>query len=279
MNIDMHIHTSYSDGDYTPREVVRMAKEKGLKLIAITDHDECRGYGETAGADADITICPGIELASRYEGEIHVLGLGIDWRNEELLKHIEGVTKLRKRRAENMINNLRSIGVGITIDDVKAECEGMIIGRPHIAAALVEKGCASSRKEAFIRYLSKHSPYYVPFDKITVQGAVDLIKKAGGKAVLAHPGLVKKEVLEALFPKLSDMGFWGVEAYHPSHSGGQCREFESIARGYGLFVTAGSDFHGSAKPAVELGGEKRGGEYLAESVRILTGAVDSNSII
>lgn len=266
----MHVHTSYSDGDHTPLEIVRMAKEKGLKLIAITDHDECRGYEKIAGI-TDILVCPGIELASIYEGEVHVLGFGIDWRSAPLIGHIEGVTHKRKRRAERMIKNLNSAGVDITIKDVKAECAGKIIGRPHIAAALVKKGYASSHKEAFKRYLSKHSPHYVPFDKITVQGAAELIIKAGGKAVLAHPGLIKDETLKLLFPKLKGMGFWGVEAYHTAHSDGQCREFESLARGYGLYVTAGSDFHGSAKPAIELGCEKRGGEYLAQSVEILTG--------
>lgn len=269
MNIDMHVHTSFSDGDYTPDEIARMAKEKGLKLIAITDHDECRGYEEIAGLDAEISVCPGIELASKYKGEVHVLGLNIDWRSGALLKHIENVSLLRKSRAESMIKNLNSAGLGITIDDVKAECAGKIIGRPHIAAALVKRGWASSHKEAFIRYLSKHSPYYVPFDKIAVQGAVDLIKKAGGKAVLAHPGLLSEGDMETLFPRLEDMGFWGVEAYHPKHSNAQCEEYEKMARAQGLFVTAGSDFHGSAKPAVELGGEKRGGEYLEKSVEAL----------
>lgn len=269
MNIDMHVHTSFSDGDYTPRKIVRMAKEKGLKLIAITDHDECRGYGETAGKDEWITVCPGIELASKFKGEVHVLGLCIDWRSAALLKHIEGVAQLRKHRAESMIKNLNTAGVGVTIEDVKAECEGEIVGRPHIAAALVKKGYASSPKEAFIRYISKRSPYYVPFDKISVKGAVGLIEKAGGRAVLAHPGLINKEAIEYLFPKLSDMGFWGVEAYHPRHSNAQCEEYEKRAKAQGLFVTAGSDFHGSAKPDVELGGERRGGEYLEESVEAL----------
>ncbi len=270
MNIDMHVHTSFSDGDYTPPDIVRMAKEKGLGLIAITDHDECRGYEEIT-AETGITVLPGIELASKYKSEVHVLGFGIDWRSAPLILHIEGVTQLRKHRAENMIKNLNSAGIGITLEDVKAECGGKVIGRPHIAAALVKKGCASSYKEAFKAFLSRHSPYYVTFEKITVQGAAGLIREAGGLPVLAHPGLIKGETLGSLFPNLKDMGFWGVEAYHPAHSDGQCREYESLARSYGLFVTAGSDFHGSAKPAVELGGEKRGGEYLAESVRVLTG--------
>lgn len=278
MNIDMHVHTSFSDGDYTPAEVLRMAKDKGLKLIAITDHDESRGCGEVSG-DSDIIICPGIELAAKYEGEVHVLGLNIDWRSEAILNHIESVMQLRKRRAESMISKLNAAGIDISISDVKAECAGKIIGRPHIAAALVKKRYASSHKEAFKRYLSKHSPYYVPYDKISVQGAAELIKKAGGVPVLAHPGLINGAALDSLFPKLADMGFWGIEAYHPTHSDGQCREFESLARSYGLFVTAGSDFHGSAKPDVFLGGEKRGGEYLAQSIEVLMGIMDSNKTI
>lgn len=269
MNIDMHVHTTFSDGDYTPSQIVQTAKEKGLKLIAITDHDECRGYEEIAGADTGIIVCPGIEIAAKYEGEVHILGFNIDWRSKALLKHVESVVLHRKFRAENMIKKLNSAGFDVTIDDVNTESTGKVIGRPHIAAALIKKGYVSSYKEAFKRFLSKHSPYYVPYEKIGLQDAAQLIIEAKGKAVLAHPGLVKEKTLESLFPKLKGMGFWGIEAYHTVHSYGQCREFESTARRYGLFVTAGSDFHGSAKPDVELGGEKRGGEYLERSIEAL----------
>jgi hypothetical protein len=268
MRFDLHVHTTFSDGDYSPSEVVQIAKQKRIGLIAITDHDECRGYDDVK-EETGICILPGIELAARFEGEAHILGLGIDWHSEALLRHIERVAVLRRERAGGIIKKLRKAGLDITIKDVESECRGGVIGRPHIAAALVKKGRSSSVKEAFKTYLSKHTEFYVPFDKISVEEAAKLIGKAGGKAVLAHPGFIGEAARNKLMPLLGDMGFWGIEAYHPSHSKGQCTEFESLARSMGLYVTAGSDFHGSAKPAITLGCETRGSEYLKSGVRSL----------
>jgi predicted metal-dependent phosphoesterase TrpH len=140
------------------------------------------------------------------------------------------------------------------------------VGRAHIAEALVRKGYAADVKDAFARFLSSRAPYYVPYEKIGVDGAAKMISGAGGLAVLAHPGLMAPGVWDSIYPKLKDMGFWGVEAYHPSHTDGQCREYESLARARGLYVTAGSDFHGGVKPDIALGQEKRGGAYLRESM-------------
>lgn len=276
MNIDLHLHTTFSDGDLSPREVVAIAKQKGLDIIAITDHDECRGFGDI-GETEGMTVLPGIELAARFEGEVHVLGLGIDWRSKSMAAHVERVAALRRERAECIVNKLRAAGVKITIEDVCAECGADVIGRPHIAAALLKNGCAGSVKEAFKTYLSKHSEFYVSFDKISASEAAQLINKAGGKAVLAHPGLIGEAARNKLFPLLREMGFWGVEAYHPSHTDGQCAEYESLARSIGIFVTAGSDFHGSAKPRIKVGCETRGGEYLKESVYRL--AMDATAFL
>ncbi len=273
MRFDLHVHTTFSDGDYSPSEVVRLAKQKGIGLIAITDHDECRGFGDVK-EETGIKVLPGIELAARFEGEVHVLGLGIDWQSEPLLRHIERVVNLRRDRAAGIIKKLRKAGIDITVKDVENECLGGVMGRPHIAAALVNKGHASSVKEAFKAYLSKHSEFYVGFDKISVQEAVKLIRIAGGKAVLAHPGLIGETARNDLMPLLGDMGFWGIEAYHPAHSDGNCKEFESLARSMGLYVTAGSDFHGSAKPKIEIGCETRTSEYLEESIRLLAAEAD-----
>lgn len=267
MKLDLHVHTTFSDGDFTPREVADKAKQKGLECIAITDHDECRGCGDVAG-ETGLIVISGIELAAKYEGEAHVLGLDVDWKSPVLLRHIEAAASLREERAESMIEKLRAAGVGLTLEDVRRECGG-VIGRPHIAAALVKKGYAADVKEAFVKYLSKHTQFYVPYDKISIERAADIIREAGGKAVLAHPGLIKEDVRNALFPRLARMGFWGVEAYHPTHTDGQCREFESVARQNGLYVTAGSDFHGSAKPGVDIGSETRGADYLRKSIEAL----------
>ena len=264
MRLDLHAHTVWSDGDFTPAEVARMAEEKGVG-IAITDHDECRGYAEIADKPFSVPVYPGLELASRFEGgSVHVLGLNIDWRDAGIVGHINWAREARLSRAERILEKLRTGGMEVALSDLNFQ--GDVVGRAHIANALVQKGYAADPKDAFARYLSFHAPYYVPYEKIDVNGAAKLILGAGGIPVLAHPGLMKPGAFDALLPQLKAMGFWGVEAYHPSHTDGQCREYESGARAHALFVTAGSDFHGSVKPEISIGQEKRGGGYLRESM-------------
>lgn len=270
MNYDMHVHTTFSDGNKTPREVVMLAKEKGLDGIAITDHDECRGYGDLVPCDtADISVYTGIEIAAEYDGEVHVLGLGIDWQNQALLEHVEKAAKARRQRAVKMLKKFNAAGIAITMEEVEEECTGGVMGRPHFAAVLVKKRYATSFKEAFKKYLTGHTPYYMPYEKVSIDRAAQLIIGAGGKVVLAHPGLMKESAFRSLLPKLSDMGFWGIEAYHPAHTDGQCVKYEHLAKQYGLFITAGSDFHGSAKPKISIGQEQRGGRYLEKSMETL----------
>ncbi len=268
MKADLHIHTTFSDGELEPQQAADLAKEAGLDLFAITDHDECRGFGKMKST-ADITAIAGIELAAQYEGEVHVLGLCIDCSNELLLKHVGKASKSRENRALEMLEKLRRDDINISMADIQAECRGGVIGRPHMAAALVRKGYVASVAEAFDKYLSSRTPYYVPQRKISVSDAAALVQQAGGLPILAHPGLLKGTQLEALEPQLKDMGFWGIEAYHPAHTDGQCIEYESVARRQGLFVTTGSDYHGSCTPKVGIGGETRGGRYLVQSLKVL----------
>ena len=267
MRFDLHAHTTWSDGDRTPAEVAQIAAREGIG-VALTDHDECRGFGEIAGKDYGVPVFPGIELAARCaQGSVHVLGLCIDWQDEGLVGHITSATNARLHRAAHILEKLRAGGVNIAMDDLAYQ--GDIVGRAHIAEAMVSKGYAADIKDAFARFLSNRAPYYVPYEKISVADAARLITRAGGLAIIAHPGLMPPGAFDALLPYLKDMGFWGVEAYHPSHTDGQCREYESLARSRGLFVTAGSDFHGSVKPDIALGHEKRGGAYLRESMEEL----------
>lgn len=269
MNIDLHIHTTYSDGDLTPFEAVVAARGKGLSLIAVTDHDECRGFLELCGKHNGINVLSGVELASKFGGEAHVLGYGIDCRNLSLLEHISYTYGKRRERAVSMVSKLKRAGLNVSMKEVEKNCVTGVIGRPHIAAALVKNGYAGNVKEAFSKYLSKHGDFYVSYEKISVREAAALITGAGGKPVLAHPGLMAPDVRESLWPELKSMGFWGIEAYHTAHSDDQCAEYEEKALKHGLFVTAGSDFHGSAKPFVNIGEEKRGGEYLLKSIEAL----------
>jgi predicted metal-dependent phosphoesterase TrpH len=177
-----------------------------------------------------------------------------------------------------MVDMLQADGIDISMDEVRGMCGAGtasdslatrrfsgVIGRPHVAAALVKKGYAQNVKEVFVRYLGRHAPYYVPLERVDVRQAADIIIGAGGKPALAHPGLMSGRVLNDLLPKLKLLGFWGIEAYHPAHTNGQCRIFASAARRRGLWVCAGSDFHGSSKPDIVLGAERRGGAYLQRS--------------
>ena len=265
MKLDLHVHTTYSDGDHIPLEVAQMALAAGLEGIAITDHDECRGCAEVSEVPG-LAVFPGIELAATEQGSgVHVLGLRIDCKNEELLAYIKRAGGGRRKRARAVIARLAADGFFISMKDVENECSGETIGRPHIAAALVRKGYAVSMKDAFVRFLSSKTPYYVPLEKISVAYAASLIVQAGGLPVLAHPGLMKPGLFDELAPHLKGFGFWGVEAYHPAHTDGQCMEYESTARRFGLFVTAGSDFHGRQEQGTLLGQETRGGAYLAFS--------------
>lgn len=268
MRADLHIHTTFSDGELTPQEVAQRAAAAGLDAFAITDHDECRGFCSLKKKD-DITAIAGIELAAHFDGEVHVLGLDINCDNDELMVHVKKAASMRFDRAYEIIERLSKDGIAVSMDEVKETCGGDVIGRPHIAAVLVKNGYAASVADAFDRYLSSRAPYYVSQKKITVNRAAELILGAGGKPVLAHPGLLGGSVRGSLMPQLKEMGFWGVEAYHPAHTDGQCVEYESMARQMGLFVTAGSDFHGSSTPRVGIGEETRSSSYLKESLLIL----------
>ncbi|MEL7604203.1 MAG: hypothetical protein AAGU77_13690, partial [Bacillota bacterium] len=177
----------------------------------------------------------------------------------------------RLKRAQRILEKLRAGGMDVRMEELVFQ--GDVVGRAHIAEALVRKGYAADVKDAFSRFLANHAPYYEPYEKIGVEDAARLIIGAGGLAVLAHPALMAAGAFDTLLPKLKGMGFWGVEAYHPAHTKGQCREAESLARAHGLFVTAGSDFHGSIKPDVSLGQEKRGGAYLLKSMEAFAALV------
>ncbi len=155
------------------------------------------------------------------------------------------------------------------MDDVLDECKGEVLGRPHFAEVLVKNGHVSSNKQAFAQYLNKNAKCFVARGKVDITRAVELIVGAGGKAVLAHPGLISGTVWNKLGGELKALGFWGIEAYHPAHSVGQCREFVSTAKTQGVFVTSGSDFHGNPSTSVGIGQERRGGKYLAKSMKAL----------
>ena len=244
MTVDLHVHTTASDGRDTPQQVVALAREKGLRAVAITDHDTLEGIGPAtvAGNSLGLEVVPGVELSTvSGNNEVHILGYLMNVRHPELLKHLNTFKQARVERAEKIVKRLQEINIGLTMDRVLALAGSGSVGRPHIARALVDMGVVTSVAVAFNELLSYGKLAYVPRFKLTSMQAVQLIINAGGVPVFAHPGLVKDDGMVA---KLVEVGLKGLEVYHPDHSAAISRHYLALCRQYGLLVTGGSDYHG-----------------------------------
>jgi len=253
LRLDLHTHSTASDGSLTPREIVRLASDMGLEAIALTDHDSVEGVqpARDAASGLDLLVIPGVELSSVHEGlDVHVLGYFVDIADAAFLEHLEQLRSARLRRAQTMVRILGDAGFHVTIDDVLLLAEGGSVGRSHIARALVNRGHADSVAEAFERFIGRGRPYYVPKDSATPAEAVGIILEADGLPVLAHPGVTG---VEDLIPELVADGLAGVEAYHAEHTLEQAAAFADLARRHGLIVTGGSDHHGPLSPGASLG--------------------------
>ncbi len=246
--IDLHMHTTFSDGSIAPEELVAMAIENGLTAIAITDHDNTLSYlpAMEAAKGTSLEIIPGIEINTWWKGqEVHVLGYYIDPENEYLQEVCKEHNCARHEQMEHFVELMRKHGkVKLTIDDISAYSRpGGTIGRPHVAKAIVEKGGAPNISEAFRRYLVPTSPTYHRRETVTPHEAVEAIYESGGIAVIAHPG--DMEIIEELATDLMNYGLRGIEAYHRSHSPAEIEFHCSLAERLGLIVTGGTDFHGT----------------------------------
>jgi predicted metal-dependent phosphoesterase TrpH len=258
--IDLHTHSSESDGTLTPGELIRYAKKKGLSAIALTDHDTVAGLSaaEQAAREAGIRFIPGIELDIRDPGdqkriqsaggEFHMLGLGIrGWRENALLNTLAELQTDRTRRNQAILEALRRDGIEAEYSELEALAGGKIIGRPHFALLLTAKGRVKNTAEAFQYYLKRGMPYFVPRRTISAPEAVDLIHRAGGRAIIAHPlslHLSWKKLPERL-ETYRNQGVDGIEAWHSNASYRECQRLEELAHSLGMIVSAGSDFHGS----------------------------------
>lgn len=279
--IDLHVHTTASDGTMTPAEVVRHAKNTGLTAIAITDHDTVDGIEEAVeeGNITGLEVIPGVELSVDYNGkEVHILGLFIDYKNENLLDKLKEQRKNKEDRDIKMIKKLNELGVNISIEDVTAETfDGRNANRAHFAAALVKKGYVRSVREAFDKYIGDGMPAFVERDKMPAKEAVELVKTAFGIPILAHPYLRDWEVkmVEKMIVDLKNAGIEGIEVYHSEHNEYKTGILLEIAKRYGLLISGGSDFHGKIKPDLEIGfgfGNLRVGYYWLEKLKAsLTG--------
>ncbi len=241
---DLHIHTVYSDGKLTPYQVIREAYRKDIMAVGITDHDTMRGVPQAlqAGRKFQVEVVPGVELSTDFEGkEVHILGYYCRPENIMLNKTLALVRKDRYNRIIKMLKRLKEIGIDLTFEDVmKTATGGESLGRPHLAEALTSKGFCKTPREAFKLFLDKGKPAFVKRLKITTRVAIRIIQKAGGVAVLAHPGLYKDD---SLIFHLIKYGLSGIEAFHPDHSAVHSQRYCGIAQEHDLFITGGSDFH------------------------------------
>ncbi|MEE9553332.1 MAG: PHP domain-containing protein [candidate division Zixibacteria bacterium] len=254
--IDLHLHTSASDGVLPPDKVIENAMRLGLKAIAITDHDTVDGFTEALKLVNGnfMEAVPGVELSGFYkESDIHILGYYIDYENPEFVKKIRKFKESRYERGENMVAKLNDLGINLSMDTVRGIAGKSSLGRPHVADALLKEEFVQTYDEAFARYLGYHAPAYVAKDLLTVSEAIDLIHLVRGVAILAHPGTLRKD---ELIPELVEMGLDGIEAYHSQHSRSDVAKYKTMAKKYDVINTGGSDCHGPRKGKILMGSQR-----------------------
>ncbi|HSV95672.1 MAG TPA: PHP domain-containing protein [Spirochaetota bacterium] len=269
--IDLHTHTSASDGLLAPARLVELAVRYGVRVLSVTDHDTVSGIDEAieAAKDLPLRLIPGIEFSVDFpRGSFHLLGLFIDHTNRELTAAISRLKNIRDARGELIIAGLKGAGIDIPLHEVISEAAGGSLGKPHFARVMVRHGYARSVEEVFERYLVNGRPGDVPKEKIAPAEAIRLVRTAGGLPILAHPSSLETPsagAFEELLDELVSMGLMGIEAYASLHSEEEVRRHEAIARRRGLLVSGGSDFHGDH--------DERMGCY-AENAPIPEGLID-----
>jgi predicted metal-dependent phosphoesterase TrpH len=250
--IDLHIHSTASDGRLSPEEVVHKSAEQGLTIIALADHDTVAGIApalEAAGAFPGLKVIPAIEMSTDVpQGEVHILGYFIDYTSQELRARLDRMRHSRQDRAQRIVARLRDLGIPVEWQQVQEIAGSGSIGRPHIAQAMLDRGYVASVKEAFNKYLGRGCPAYVAWEKMAPARAVELIVQTNGLPVLAHPLTVND--LEAMVVELKAVGLVGIEAYYNGYTVEQVSQLVSLARRHHLIVTGGSDYHG-LDPATE----------------------------
>lgn len=255
--IDLHSHSTYSDGSSSPHELVRLAAEAGARALAITDHDTVAGLaeGRAAARAAGVEFIDGIEISAEYSpGTMHILGYYIDAESEALLSTLEELRDARDNRNPKIASRLQALGIDISYDEVQAIAGNEVVGRPHFARVLLEKGYVESIQDAFNRFLGKGAAAYEEKKRLSPEESIEQIHRAGGVAVLAHPYQLKLSAADtdAMLGKLAGMGLDGVEAIYSRHSKADRDLYCEMAARHGLLVTGGSDYHGTYKPDIRI---------------------------
>ncbi len=259
--IDLHIHTTASDGTLTPGELVREAARLGLAAVAITDHDTAAGYLAAAaeGEKYGLEVVPGIEISTKFRAAVHILGYCIDVASPALEEVLDWMHRDREERNVKLCAMLRADGVDVDIERMHARF-GDLVGRPHFAEVLVENGRAADVTDAFERLLNKNRPYFIPRQFLSIERSIEIIRESGGVAVLAHPFQYRLDDagLRELIEHCMASGLEGIECRYSGYSAEQSAYLEALAAEYGLVRTGGSDFHGAVKPEIRLGDGKGG---------------------
>ncbi len=251
--VDLHMHTAYSDGALSSEELLAKVREKNLAAFSITDHDTLEGYRHTKKllTKDDPELIPGVELSAEIEGEdMHLLGYLFDPEDKTLNESLAGFQEIRRRRGRIMVEKLNQMGLSISFEAVELVAKGAVVGRPHVADAMLKEGLISNFEEAFRKYIGNGCPAYVPKSRMTPAQAIDLIHGAGGVAVLAHAFIAG---MNRHIDSLAGMGLDGLEVYHYSFKKYQIKQLKTLARRHGLQQTGGSDYHGRQDHEGEIG--------------------------
>lgn len=257
--IDLHTHSTASDGTLSPAELVREASRAGLTHLALTDHDGIGGLAEARAeaACSGVVFLGGVEISAEYQpGTMHILGYGFREEDAALSRKLEGLRGAREERNPKIVAKLRGLGMQITMDEAAALAGGKVVGRPHFAKVLLDRGYVQSTQEAFDRYLAKGGPAYVDKVRLSPAESIRTICDAGGVAVLAHPRQLKVRddaELESRVRELADLGLQGIESFYRDHDEEDEGKLLALAEKYGLVPTGGSDFHGANRPDIRLG--------------------------
>lgn len=271
--IDLHIHSTLSDGTLSPKEIIAACKKRGISAISITDHDTMAAYPETLGygREQEIEVIPGIEITSHHHDlSLHLLGFGLRHDAIPLTTGLKSIQEARHERNRQIVARLNGFNLAVTMDDLP-HGDGQA-GRPHIAKALVQKGIVRTEQEAFAKFLRKDGAAYVKRQLLPVSQAIAMIRAAGGVAILAHPGALKlgESAFITLIRELMAAGLAGIEAYHPMNSEKTLRFLMKLCHTYSLITTGGSDFHGrevDKAPLGETGGRRRVPDHLFPALK------------
>jgi predicted metal-dependent phosphoesterase TrpH len=251
--LDLHLHSTASDGSDPPEAIASIAARQGVEILALTDHDALDGIPivrDLAEAEG-IRVIPGVELSVNEHGlDVHVLAYGFDPEDPGMLAAIQRWRDARRERARKILARLKGLGIRISLDDVEAIAGGGALGRPHVAEALLREGIVDTLNEAFQSYLGHHARAYVPKQTVPLDQAAEIVHDAGGVTVLAHPGTLNRDHLIAGWTK---RGLDGIEVWHTKHDASAVNRYREMAKRFGLLMTGGSDYHGERTPGVRIG--------------------------